>query len=146
MQALGQKLVNVGIWPRRAKECLRRYAAERIAANFELYRERAPQIEDDGAWLCAAITDGYADLGNRGPESAPPEQAGKQGGREAKRSSNSAEVPRPEHKQKVSAQEREWLTRHPEVEKQHFHRFRCAKDAAEKQFLYLDPSVAGRTP
>jgi hypothetical protein len=60
-----KKLVNAGVWPWRARECLQKYSAGRVRANFQLWRGRkngseTPQIEDDGAFLCAAITDGFA--------------------------------------------------------------------------------------
>jgi hypothetical protein len=57
---LGQKLVNVGVWPRRIPELLGRFSTERIEANFELFRKRAPGVRDGGAWLTAAIEGGFA--------------------------------------------------------------------------------------
>jgi hypothetical protein len=57
---LGQKLANAGVWPRRIPGLLGRYSAERIEANFELYRRRAQQVQNGGAWLAAAIEGGYA--------------------------------------------------------------------------------------
>jgi len=132
-QALGQKLLNVGIWPDRARECLRRHTARRIEANFSLYRERAPNIENDGAWLCAAITDGYADLREtRTSETCTSETR------------NSRTGGPPEHKQKVSPEEKKRLIRcHNGVEAGHFHRFRHAERPTEKQYLYLDPEERG---
>jgi len=56
---LGQKLANVGVWPRRIPELLGRYSAERIEANFQLYRKRAQQVKKSGAWLATAIEEGY---------------------------------------------------------------------------------------
>ena len=145
MEALGRKLVNVGIWPHRAKECLRRYAAERIEANFELYRERASEVEDDGAWLCAAITDGYADLEGGGPDNSRSAGGDTPNGREEEETScDSGRAPRSDHKQKVSAEEKRTFVRQcPGLRAGDFHRFRCAEDPARKQFLYLDPSVGG---
>jgi hypothetical protein len=57
---LGQKLANAGVWPRRIPELLGRYSADRIEANFQLYRKRARQVRESGAWLAAAIEGGYA--------------------------------------------------------------------------------------
>jgi hypothetical protein len=59
-RALGQKLANAGVWPRRIPELLGRYTADRIEANFQLYRKRAQQVRESGAWLAAAIEGGYA--------------------------------------------------------------------------------------
>lgn len=59
---MARKLANVGVWPRRIVEVLRRYASERIEANFQLYRRRAAEdvIHRPGAWLYRAITQGFA--------------------------------------------------------------------------------------
>jgi hypothetical protein len=59
-RALGQKLANAGVWPRRIPELLGRYSADRIEANLQLYRQRAQQVKKSGAWLAAAIEGGYA--------------------------------------------------------------------------------------
>ena len=145
---LAQKLMNVGVWPRRVRECLRRYSADRIEANFELYRERAPEIEDDGAWLCAAITDGYAigrhrqeTSGNR--ENGAPEGSEEGGGGSSSQTHGS--VPTlPSHKEKISARRKQMLIRrHPGAKGDHFHRFRHAESPDKKQFLYFDPSIGG---
>jgi hypothetical protein len=134
-QALGQKLLNVGIWPDRARECLRRHTARRIEANFSPYRKRAPNIENDGAWLCAAITDGYADLKETHTSKT-----------RSSRTDNSRTSAPPAHKQKVSPEEKKRLTRrHDGVEAGHFHRFRHGERPTEKQFLYLDPEEGGPT-
>jgi hypothetical protein len=147
-QELAQKLVNVGVWPRRVRECLRRYSANRIETNFELYRERAPEIEDDGAWLCAAITDGYAIGRHRQETSGNREKGASEGSEEGGGGSSSqthGSVPTlPSHKEKISARRKEiLLQRHPETEGKHFHRFRHAENPDEKQFLYFDPKKGG---
>lgn len=145
---LAQKLVNVGVWPRRVRECLRRYSADRIEANFELYRERAPEIENDGAWLCAAITDGYAISRNQQKASVDREKGNRQGSEE-KGEGSSGQTPGstptlPSHKEKISARRKEiLLQRHPKTEGEHFHRFRHAENPDEKQFLYFDPAIGG---
>ena len=59
-RALGQKLANAGVWPRRIPELLARYSADRIEANFQLNRKRAEQVRESGAWLAAAIEEGFA--------------------------------------------------------------------------------------
>ncbi|MCS4044556.1 hypothetical protein GGQ00_003016 [Salinibacter ruber] len=152
-QALGQKLINAGIWPGRAHECLRRYSTTRVAANFDLWRARkndpeAPEIENDGAWLCMAITDGYA---SANPERSSSEQGSSQGSSPNRRppqpddpgaggrSEGAARPPEPSHKQRVSPQEKDALIRHYEcITPEQFHRFRHGESPAEKQFLYFE--------
>jgi hypothetical protein len=145
-QSLYRKLTNAGVWPGRAKECLQRYSPARIEANFELFRERAPEIDDHGAWLCAAITDGYADLGEARSSRVPKKSPARNSSGEAQ----AEQVPErstgapPEHKQKVSPEEKKRLVRrHDGVEAGHFHRFRHGKSPTEEQFLYLDPEEGG---
>jgi hypothetical protein len=150
-RGLCQKLLAAGIWPDRARECLKRYSTRRIEANFELWRRRkndpeAPPIGDDGAWLCAAITDGYADLGEARSSRVPKKSPARNSSGEAQ----AEQVPErstgapPEHKQKVSPEEKRRLVRrHDGVEAGHFHRFRHAERPTEKQFLYLDPEEGG---
>jgi hypothetical protein len=157
---LYQKLLAAGIWPDRARECLKRYSMRRIEANFELWRRRkndpeAPPIGDDGAWLCAAITDGYADLGETRTSETRSSRAPNQASKESPTQNSTGKaraghVPEPstggppEHKQKVSPEEKKRLVqRHDGVEAGHFHRFRHGKSPTEEQFLYLDPGEGG---
>jgi hypothetical protein len=155
-QSLGRKLINAGVWPDRAKECLRRYSAPRIDANFELFRDRAPEIEDHGAWLCAAITEGYANVsGNaqsrdaRGGETSSeniPQGDQRGANRDSSGRSQTAGADRrlPNHKERVSARRKQVLIHHrPEAKPEHFHRYRHAESPTEKQFLYFDPSIGG---
>jgi len=67
-QDLAEKLSNVGVWASRIAEVLSRFSTQRIRANFQLYRRRAAQqvIRKPGAWLYAAITNGYV-LPNASP-------------------------------------------------------------------------------
>lgn len=52
----------------------------------------------------------------------------------------------PEHKEKISATRKRNLVRQrPEVEPEHFHRYRCAESPSEKQFIYFAPSKEGPT-
>jgi len=159
-RGLYQKLLAAGIWPDRARECLKRYSTRRMEANFELWRRRkndpeAPPIGDDGAWLCAAITDGYADLRETRTSETRSSRAPNQASKESP-TQNSAGKTRvghvpgpstggpPEHKQKVSPEEKKRLVRrHDGVEAGHFHRFRHGKSPTEEQFLYLDPEEGG---
>jgi hypothetical protein len=165
-QALGQKLINAGIWPGRAHECLRRYSTARVAANFDLWRTRkndsgAPEIENDGAWLCMAITDGYANASHKrscpersSPECPSSEQRSSQGSSPNPTSlqpngpgaeGQSEEVsppPEPSHKQRVSPREKAALIRqYEEITSGQFYRFRHMESSTKKQFLYFDPSV-----
>ena len=75
----GKTLQNVGISIYRTRQILRRYAPERIEANFELYRERASNIpiKNPGGYLAQAITEGWAlprkgSSDESGPASLPP--------------------------------------------------------------------------
>ena len=154
-KSLYRKLTNAGVWPDRAKECLRRYSPARIEANFELFRERAPEIDDHGAWLCAAITDGYANVSGEncrgGSCQSGSSSPNPSGGREEPTGKTRGDTQAsegytclPEHKEKVSARRREALLRNqPEARPEHFHRFRHAESPGQKQFLYFDPSVGG---
>jgi hypothetical protein len=154
-KSLYRKLTNAGVWPDRSKECLQRYSPARVEANFELFRERAPQIDDHGAWLCAAITDGYANVsgencrgGSCQSGSSPPDPSG---GRKESAEKTQGETRAsdrrtclPEHKEKVTGRRKEALLRdRPEAKPEHFHRFRHAEDPGMRQFLYFDPSVGG---
>lgn len=152
-QALGQKLINAGIWADRAHECLQRYSTARVAANFELWRARkndpeAPEIENDGAWLCMAITDGYASanperscskqgsnqVSSPNPGPSQPDESGAED-----RSEGSSPPPEPSHKQRVSPREKDALIRHYEgITPDQFHRFRHGESPMEKQFLFFD--------
>jgi hypothetical protein len=61
-QAVAEKLANVGVWPERIAEVLKRFCPERIEANFQLFRQRAAEqtLHSPGAWLYRAITQGFA--------------------------------------------------------------------------------------
>ncbi len=147
-QSLGRKLINAGVWPDRAKECLGRYSAPRIEANFELFRERAPEIEDHGAWLCAAITGGYADLSRGSKRKGLPTGSGEGEEKRSEEDSSSAHndrpVKRPDHKEKVTARRKHRLIRqHPKIEAEQFHRYRHAESPDTEQFLYFDPAEKG---
>ena len=137
-EALAQKLINVGVWPERARECLRHYSLGRIEANFELYRKRAPEIQNSGAWLCAAITDGYAGFKSGRDESNPSR------GQDSSQKSPDPPSQALEHKQKVSPEnKRRLLRQRDDLEEDHFHRFRHAESPTQKQFLYFDPEKGG---
>ena len=141
-ESLYRKLTNAGVWPDRAKECLRRYSLARVEANFELFRVRAPEIDDHGAWLCAAITDGYADCTTRNGG----EQADENPGLRPSEVTHIEPGSPPDHKQKVTAEEKRTLIRTcAEVKPEHFHRYRHAESQTEKQFLYFDPEIGGPT-
>lgn len=59
LQALGKTLAGAGVRPRCLPQLLTRFSAERIEANLQLFRRRAPTVERPGAWLYAAITQGF---------------------------------------------------------------------------------------
>ena len=139
-QSLHRKLTNAGVWPERATECLRRYSPARIEANFELFRERAPEIDDHGAWLCAAITDGYANCTTPTESDQADENSSLQPSEAAATGPGSP----PNHKQKVSAEEkRAAIQNSPKVKSGHFHRYRHAQSSTEKEFIYFDPREGG---
>jgi len=137
-----------------------------VAANFDLWRARkndsaAPEIENDGAWLCMAITDGYANASSErsSTERFSSEQGSSQGsspnprppqpnGPGAKGCSEGASPPpEPSHKQRVSPREKDALIHHhDEVTPSQFHRFRHGESPGEKQFLYFDPTVGDPDP
>jgi hypothetical protein len=60
LQPLGEALINAGVNAGQVPGLLTRFSAERIEANFELFRRRAPSVKRPGAWLYSAITQGYA--------------------------------------------------------------------------------------
>jgi hypothetical protein len=60
LQGLGETLMNAGVRPRCVPALLTRFSAGRIEANLQLYRRRAPAVQKPGAWLYAAITQGFA--------------------------------------------------------------------------------------
>lgn len=59
LQSLGEALINVGVNAGQVPYLLNRFSAERIEVNFELYRKQAPSVQRPGAWLYAAITEGF---------------------------------------------------------------------------------------
>jgi len=60
LQDLGEVLMNVGVRARCVPGLLTRFSAGRIEANLQLFRQRAPAVKKPGAWLYAAITQGFA--------------------------------------------------------------------------------------
>jgi hypothetical protein len=141
-QSLYRRLTNAEVWPNRARECLQRYSPARVEANFELFRKRAPEIDDHGAWLCAAITDGYADCTTRSEGG----QADENPGPEPSKATRTEPGSSPDHKQKVTAEEKRTFIRTcTGVKPDHFHRYRHAESQTEKQFLYFDPEIGGPT-
>ncbi|MCS3685822.1 hypothetical protein GGP76_003202 [Salinibacter ruber] len=136
-QALAEKLVNAGVWPRRARECVRRYSEARIEANFDLYRKRAQEIEDDGAWLCAAITDGYADLDSSSPEAR---DTGKDPS-----SKRPDSLPPLDHKETLSEAKKDAYVDQG-IDQERFHRCPPSPHRPdEARFMYFDPEIGGPT-
>lgn len=117
---LAEKLANVGVWAGRIAEVLSRFSAERIRANFQLYRKRAAEntIRCGGAWLYQAITEGYIL-----PNSDTPAGASSTGST-------------PEHKQIVSPEEKEAYINQG-IPKERFHR--CLSEQGGTWFMYLEP-------
>ena len=132
-QELAQKLANVGVWAGRVAEVLSRFSTERIRANFQLYRKRAAEntIRCRGAWLYQAITEGYVLPSSDTPSDTPTEA--------------SSTGPTPDHKQKVSPEEKEAYI-HRGVPKERFYRCLSEQDKPnERRFMYFNPEIGGPT-
>jgi hypothetical protein len=126
---LAEKLQNVGVWAGRIAEILSRFSCARIRANFQLYRQRAPEqtIRKPGAWLYTAITEGYA---------LPNAESDAEG-------SGSAERAAPNHKEVVSEAKKDAYVAQGISEKQ-FHRCLSPdRSSPEPQFMYFAPEEGG---
>ena len=101
----------------------------------------------DGAFLRAAITEGYAAF-TKDNASAKGDGSGKEttSTRKAAPAKKAAPAQKVSHKQKVSPREKRRLTREEGMDPAHFHRYRRARSPEEKQFLYLDPAAGGPQP
>ncbi len=170
-----RKLTNAGVWPREAGKLVQRYSTGRVEANFQLWRRRkndpeAPSVGSDGAFLRAAIAEGYAAFTEDTPsaEGTPSSEEticaednafakdtfAKGNGsdrettstRKAAPAKKAAPAQKVSHKQKVSPREKRRLTREEGMDPAHFHRYRRARSPEEKQFLYLDPAAGGPQP
>ncbi|MCS4119199.1 hypothetical protein [Salinibacter ruber] len=147
-----RKLTNAGVWPREAGKLVQRYSASRVEANFQLWRRRkndpeAPSVGTDGAFLRAAIAEGYAAF-TEDNAFAKDNGSGKEttSTRKAAPAKKAAPAQKVSHKQKVSPREKRRLTREEGMDPAHFHRYRRARSPEEKQFLYLDPAAGGPQP
>ncbi len=170
-----RKLTNAEVWPREAGKLVQRYSAGRVEANFQLWRRRkndpeAPSVGSDGAFLRAAIAEGYAAFTEDTPSAeeticAENNAFAKDDGSDRETTSTRKAAPakkaalakkvapaqKVSHKQKVSPREKRRLTREEGMDPAHFHRYRRAQSQEdqspeEKQFLYLDPAAGGPQP
>jgi len=145
-QDLGQKLANVGVWPRRIPELLRRYSAERIEANFELFRRRTQSevIQKPGAWLATAIDQGYALPGLASGQ----EPSGEDQAEDSRRKNSSTQDPGlPAPGTKVTENRKQQLLTANVAEKEDFDRFARPGDPSQRQHFYRvdkTPSPADR--
>jgi len=148
-RALGQKLANAGVWPRRIPELLGRYSAERIEANFQLYRKRAQQVKKSGAWLAAAIERGYvlpsptdgspSDGSPSEPTSASPTEPRTQQA-ESPDSPGGKSVPAlPEPGTKVSQERKETLIQTGQAERADFDRAPSGERGIPRFFYKIEP-------
>jgi hypothetical protein len=133
---LAEKLHNVGVWPGRIAELLSRFIRARIDANFELYRRRAAEqtIRKPGAWLCEAITEGYA---------LPSPDSETTGRGPTNKESTKSPLASLEHKETVSEEKKDAYVAQG-VGEDRFHR--CPSGQAgpeERRFMYFDPDVGG---
>ncbi|MFB6280376.1 MAG: hypothetical protein ABEK75_12790 [Salinibacter sp.] len=133
---LAEKLANVGVWAGRIAEILSRFSTDRIRANFQLYRRRAAEqtIRKPGAWLYAAITDGYA-LPDADSEGTPDGKSASHGS-----------LPPLEHKETLSEVKKDAYVAQG-IGKNRFHRCPPSRDRPdEPRFMYFDPEVGGPAP
>lgn len=135
LRVLGQTLADRGVWPRRIPRLLRKYSADRIQKNIALLRERGSQVQNTGAWLYAAITDGYA--------LPSPEEDGESGS--ANGTGTETGLPNLEHRTKVTENEKMKYLRRGLASEEDFHRFKADVDPDQKQHIYFDPEVGGPT-
>ena len=146
-RALAEKLSNVGVWAGRIAELLSRFSARRIQANFQLYRRQSAEqtIRNPGAWLCKAITDGYAlpdsDLGKPSVDDPGASE------RESGNASTPGSLPPLEHKEIVSEAKKDRYVGQG-VSEGRFQR--CLSERAsgedrpaERRFMYFDPEMGG---
>ena len=148
---LGQALVDAGVWRGPALELLRRFSAERIAANLKRARRKRHQIADLGAWLYTAISEGYAlpSPGSEASEQAPEGNSkSTQDNADSSDSEqeNSSQLPPLSHKQKVSTTQLKAYVREGTASPDDFHRFADPGDPEVKQHIYFDPAIGGPTP
>jgi hypothetical protein len=148
-QELGQKLANAGIWPSAIPELLGRFSAGRIEANFELFRKRAPQVQNQGAWLRTAIEEGYALPSSVSSleETSSEETPSVRGSDGDRKNGNSPSKSVPEPGTKVSETRRRELIRRGLATEADFERFAYYDDPTELQhFFQIEkaPSPASR--
>lgn len=130
---LAKKLSNVGVWAGRIAEVLSRFSAERIRANFQLYRRRAAEetIRKPGAWLYTAITNGYV-LPNASPNEP---------GSDA--SPSPGTLPPLEHKETVSETKKGTYVAQGTSEER-FHRCLSGRGGPDqRRFMYFAPERGG---
>ena len=148
---LGQALVDAGVWRGPTLELLRRYSAERIAANLKRARRKRLQIADLGAWLYTAISEGYA-LPSPGSKASDrnsgdyteesPDESHSSGSEQKSRKS----LPPLSHKQKVSTTQLKAYVRQGIASADDFHRFADPGEPEVEQHIYFDPAIGGPTP
>ena len=107
------------------------------------------ELENEAAFLYAAITDAYASIdGGKSSGKRPQQHAADRDSENQEDRPTESQKDKcrrlPKHKEKVSAVRKRDLVRHrPEVNPDHFHRYRCAERPSEKQFIYFAPSSGG---
>jgi hypothetical protein len=155
-RALGQKLANAGVWPRRIPELLGRYSAERIEANFQLYRQRAQEVKKSGAWLAAAIEGGYAlpsPPEGSSPDGSSPESSSEpsgpasteEGPRQAKRPETAGRQGAPalpEPGTKISQERKEALIKTGQAERTDFDRAPSDERGIPRFFYKIEPGLS----
>jgi hypothetical protein len=137
-QELGQKLANAGIWPSAIPELLGRFSTGRIEANFELFRKRAPEVQNQGAWLRTAIEEGYAlpSSVSSKEETSSEETPSARGSDGDRKNGNSPPKSVPEPGTKVSETRRRELIRRGLATEADFDRFAHYDDPKELQHFF----------
>jgi hypothetical protein len=128
--------MNVGVRPRCVPGLLTRFSAGRIEANLQLYRRRAPAVQKPGAWLYAAITQGFA---LPSPKEAAPKEIGTEGapsGRSGYTNQDGDSSFLPEPGEKVSETLRRELIREGLAREEDFDKFNDYDDPDRKQHFF----------
>jgi hypothetical protein len=136
LQELGEILTNVGVRPRCVPALLTCFSARRIEANLQLYRRRAPAVQKPGAWLYAAITQGFA---LPSPKEAAPKETGTEGapsGRSSETNPDGDNSFLPEPGEKVSETLRRELIREGLAREEEFDKFNDYDDPDRKQHFF----------
>jgi len=136
LQELGEILISVGVRPRCVPGLLTRFSAGRIEANLQLYRRRAPAVEKPGAWLYAAITQGFALPSPKKTASEETSTEEAPSGRPSETNQGGGSSFLPEPGEKVSETLRRELIREGLAREEDFDKFSDYDDPDRKQHFF----------